>query len=68
MRALKIIGGALLAMGTAGCVSTALPPGTLVEPGYGPPPPAVYGPPPARRCWVRPGPFGPERVCRRVYY
>jgi hypothetical protein len=39
--------------------------------GYRPPPPRFYGPgpayydPPPRRCWVRPGPWGPERVCRR---
>lgn len=48
--------------------------------GYRPPPPPVYGPrpgygfygppaptyfaPPQRRCWIRPGYWGPERVCR----
>ena len=44
MRAFNIIGAALLALGTAGCVNTALPPGTMVQAGpgaYAPPPPAV---------------------------
>lgn len=65
----KIAVGALLALGTAGCVNTALPPGTLVEPGpmaFAPAP--YYAPPRPRRCYVRQGPYGPERVCRRVYY
>lgn len=68
MRGIKVVCGALLALTTAGCVSSALPPGTLVQPGYGPPPPpAMYAPPPPRRCYFQDGPYGPERVCRRDY-
>lgn len=32
--------------------------------GYGPPSGYGFYGPPRRRCWVRPGPWGPERVCR----
>lgn len=68
MRGFKIMCGALLALGTAGC-NTALPPGTLVQPGYVPPPPPVYAPPPPPpRCYYQDGPYGPERVCRRPIY
>lgn len=71
MRAINIIGAALLALGTAGCVNTALPPGTMVQAGpgaYAPPPPMpYYAPPPPRRCFFQDGPYGPERVCRRGY-
>ncbi|TDR95008.1 hypothetical protein [Enterovirga rhinocerotis] len=66
---LKVACGALLALGVAGCVNTALPPGTMVEaaPVVVAPAP-YYAPPPPRRCFTRPGPYGPERVCRSVYY
>jgi hypothetical protein len=67
-RGLKIACGAALALGLGGCVGTALPPGTLVQGGYAPPPPVYAAPPPPRRCFFRPGPYGPERVCREVYY
>ena len=71
--AIKIAGAALLALGTAGCVGSALPSGTMVQAGPGayapPPPPPMYAPPPPpRRCFFRDGPFGPERVCREPYY
>lgn len=69
MRAIKFVGAALLALGLAGC-NTALPPGTMVQPGpgaYYPPPPPVYTPPPAR-CYFRDGPYGTERICRRPSY
>lgn len=34
---------------------------------WGPPRHSFYDEPPPqrRRCWYRPGPWGPERVCRR---
>lgn len=83
MSGIRVAAAAALALSTAGCVGSALPPGTLVQPApiaFAPPPPpppvygpgpygpgAYYGPPPPRRCYVRPGPFGPERVCRRPY-
>lgn len=38
-------------------------------PGWGPPPPRRWAPAPAPvRCWWRETPWGPRRVCRRVYY
>lgn len=75
MSAIKYTCGALLLLGLAGC-NTALPPGTLVQPGYGPPPPPRYyapppvyaaPPPPPPRCFYRDGFYGPERVCRSYY-
>lgn len=70
MRGMKVVGAALIALGTAACVSGPLPPGTLVQSGPGaflPPPPPRYAPPP-RRCYYQDGPYGPERVCRRPDY
>ena len=67
MSAIKYTCGALMLLGLAGC-NTALPSGTLVQPGYIPPPPPVYvAPPPSRRCFYRDGFYGPERVCRSYY-
>lgn len=79
MRSL-ILGSVLLMAGVAGASAQPWP---GYGPGYGPPPPPVYGPPrgygyggygprpeygvygpPRRRCWIRPGFYGPERVCR----
>ena len=78
MRVVKLAGLAALVLGAAGCVGPgpgggfALPSGTLVS---GPPPPPpiyaprprFYGRPPPPPCYVRPGPFGPEEVCRPDY-
>lgn len=44
-------------------------PGPGYGPAYGPgfygrPPAPAYYAPPRPRCWIRPGYWGPERVCR----